>query len=86
MALAFALTLVFGLAAPAARGGPRALGLGRVTNGSVLAVASDGSGRTYLGGDFTQVGPRTGHGLKLTSASDQPAGEFPEVAGGPSAL
>src|SRR3954462_4524555 len=42
-----------------------------VTNGSLHAVAVDGAGRIYLGGSFTQVGPRTGHGLKLTATSDQ---------------
>jgi hypothetical protein len=53
-----------------------------VTNGRVQAVALDPSGRIYLGGSFTQVGPRTGHGVQLTSSSDQPASGFPDVSGG----
>jgi beta-propeller uncharacterized protein DUF5122/centrosomal CEP192-like protein/HYDIN/CFA65/VesB family protein len=52
-----------------------------VTNGQVNAVAFDGSGRTYLGGTFTQIGPRTGHGVKLSQSSDVPAGGFPDVTG-----
>jgi hypothetical protein len=52
-----------------------------VTNGQVNAVGFDTSGRTYLGGTFTQVGPRTGHGVKLSQSSDSPASGFPDVTG-----
>src|SRR4051794_31981428 len=80
----------FGLAAvvwlcvvvPAASAAPVPMSGRYVTDGSVLAVALDGSGRTYLGGEFSQVGPRTGHGIKLTSASGAPASGFADVAGG----
>jgi hypothetical protein len=41
---------------------PQGIDLGRyAVNGPVLAVAADAAtGRTYLGGDFTQIGVRTG--------------------------
>lgn len=51
-----------------------------VTDGSVLAVAH-GAGRTYIGGKFTHIGPRTGPGAPI-GASGAVAGPFPEVAGG----
>ncbi|HEV2813291.1 MAG TPA: choice-of-anchor D domain-containing protein [Solirubrobacteraceae bacterium] len=54
---------------------------GHVTNGQVNAVAFDAAGRTYLGGTFTHVGPRTGHGVKLSESSDEPASGFPDVNG-----
>ncbi|HEX8206465.1 MAG TPA: choice-of-anchor D domain-containing protein, partial [Solirubrobacteraceae bacterium] len=54
---------------------------GHVTNGQVNAVAFDSAGRTYLGGTFTHVGPRTGHGVKLSESSDVPASGFPDVNG-----
>ena len=70
-ALALACVL---LAAPAGAGAaPLPSASAYVTNGSVFAVALDGAGRSYIGGFFTQVGPRIGHGLKLTSSGDQPA-------------
>ncbi|HEX8083733.1 MAG TPA: choice-of-anchor D domain-containing protein [Solirubrobacteraceae bacterium] len=52
-----------------------------VTNGQVNAVAFDASGRAYLGGTFTYVGPRTGHGAALTQSSDDPDPDFPDVNG-----
>src|ERR1700683_5140200 len=52
-----------------------------VTNGPVDAVAVDGSGRVYLAGVFTQVGPRIGHGLSLSASDDQPAAGWPDVNG-----
>src|SRR4051812_46323769 len=57
------------------------LGSSRVTNGTVDAVAIDDAGRTYLGGSFTQIGLRTGRGVKLTATSDAPASGFPDVNG-----
>src|SRR4051794_5957297 len=54
---------------------------GYVTNGQVNSVAFDSAGRAYLGGTFTSIGPRTGHGVKLSTTSDQPAANFPDVDG-----
>jgi len=31
-----------------------------VTNGPVNALVTDDAGRTYIGGEFSMVGPRTG--------------------------
>jgi hypothetical protein len=70
------------LAAPAGAGaGPVPSGATLVTDGEVRALAVDGSGRTYLGGSFSQLGSRVGHGLKLTGSDDQPVGGFPDVNG-----
>jgi hypothetical protein len=52
-----------------------------VTNGDVQAIAVDRSGRVYLGGSFSEVGPRIGHGVSLTSSNDQPAAGWPDVNG-----
>jgi trimeric autotransporter adhesin len=52
-----------------------------VTNGLVTSVVVDGSGRVYLAGGFSQVGPRIGHGLSLTTSDDQPAAGWPDVNG-----
>jgi hypothetical protein len=51
-----------------------------VTNGPVYSI-THGGGNTYIGGDFTHVGPRTGHGVSLdpTSGAWNPSAE---VAGG----
>jgi hypothetical protein len=54
---------------------------GWVTNGAMDAVAVDDAGRTYLGGSFSRVGPRTGRGVKLTSTNATPASGFPDVNG-----
>ena len=58
-----------------------ALDEGFVTNGQVNAVDFDAAGRTYLGGTFTHIGPRTGHAVKLTATSDDPDMAFPDVDG-----
>jgi hypothetical protein len=52
-----------------------------VTNDPVESVAVDSHGRVYLGGDFSEVGPRIGHGLSLTTSDDQPAAGWPDVNG-----
>src|SRR4051794_11179508 len=76
--------LVCALLAPAAAsGGVPSSGVDvatLVTNGSVRALAHAGS-TTYLGGDFTRVGPRTGVGVALDHAGTLTAG-FPELSGG----
>jgi trimeric autotransporter adhesin len=51
-----------------------------VTNGPVYAVAPTPSA-IYIGGDFTQVGPRTGPGVGIDASTGQSVG-LPEVAGG----
>ena len=51
-----------------------------VTNGTVRTVVSDVV-YTYIGGDFTLVGPNTGNGAKLTTASSAPDMSFPKVTG-----
>lgn len=51
-----------------------------VTNGRVFAIAVDGN-HTYIGGDFTLVGPNTGCGAKLTTTATMPAVNFPAVNG-----
>ena len=54
-----------------------------VTNGPVNAIVQAG-GKTYLGGDFTLVGTRTGGGVALpaTGSVSGPPLSFPEVVGG----
>ncbi len=51
-----------------------------VANGVVRAIVSTGS-VTYLGGDFTAVGPNTGRGVSLDSATGAPDTSFPRVNG-----
>jgi len=49
-----------------------------VTNGTVRAIAVDGN-YTYIGGDFTSVGPILSFGAKLTVSNDSPDLTFPKV-------
>jgi hypothetical protein len=51
-----------------------------VPNGIVRAIAHDASGTTYLGGEFTRVGVRSGYGVPFDGASGLP-GAFPLVNG-----
>lgn len=51
-----------------------------VANLPVRAVAVDGN-YTYIGGDFTYVGPNTGNGVKVSTTSQIPDGSFPKVNG-----
>src|SRR5260221_5813965 len=51
-----------------------------VTDGPVYAIAH-GSGHTFIGGDFANVGPRSGVGVPLDGVG-APIAPFPEVAGG----
>jgi hypothetical protein len=51
-----------------------------VTNGTVRTILSDAS-YTYIGGNFAFVGPNTGSGAKLTTASSTPDMSFPKVNG-----
>ncbi len=52
-----------------------------VTNGGVNAIVRSG-GNTYIGGGFTAIGPRTGHGVPISATSGAPTSGFPDVAGG----
>jgi Secretion system C-terminal sorting domain/Domain of unknown function (DUF5122) beta-propeller len=51
-----------------------------VTNGPVYSIAVD-SNYTYIGGNFTFVGPNTGGGAKLTTSNSSPDLTFPQVNG-----
>src|SRR5205814_1464909 len=51
-----------------------------VANGDVHAVLEAG-GRTYLGGDFDQVGPNTGFGVQLDAATGALPSSFAKVDG-----
>ena len=51
-----------------------------VTNGTVYAVAQAG-GRIYLGGAFSRVGPNTGFGVRLDTATGAWATGLPKVNG-----
>ena len=59
-----------------------------VTDGPVYSIARSGD-RTFIAGDFSHVGPRTGSGVPLAPLGDAEAGKlepglgsFPEVYGG----
>ena len=51
-----------------------------VTNGTVYASALSGN-TLYIGGWFTHVGPATGGGVPIGTATAQPVGTFPKVTG-----
>src|SRR4051794_29400215 len=53
-----------------------------VTDGSVNAIAVGQDGTTYIGGQFSGVGPWTGSGVGIGTVSGQSTG-LPEVVGGP---
>ena len=58
----------------------RVIEMAWVTDNSVFAVASVGP-VTYIGGNFTKVGPFTGGGVPLDATSGLPATSFPAVIG-----
>jgi hypothetical protein len=51
-----------------------------VTNGSVYAITATAS-TIYLGGDFTEVGRRSGQGVGLDPTTGVKQVQWPEVAG-----
>lgn len=78
--LAMALAAFLAVSAPAVALPPTVPGPDAyTTNGAVHAIAS-ANGTTYVGGDFTRVGRRTGSGVVLSPTGDRQG--FPEVAGG----
>jgi len=52
-----------------------------VTNGTVWAIAAGAGGTTYIGGDFTYVGPNTGGAAALDATSGAPDLALPLVEG-----
>jgi len=52
-----------------------------VTNGEVNAIARSAD-QIYLGGDFTQVGPRTGPWATISTSSGEADASMPQVSGG----
>jgi hypothetical protein len=52
-----------------------------VTNGTVNVIAPGSGGITFVGGDFTYVGPNTGNGAALNTTSGVPDMTFPTVEG-----
>jgi trimeric autotransporter adhesin len=51
-----------------------------ITNGPVYAIANEG-GTTYIGGDFTYVGPCTGNGVPIDEATGLVLSLYPKVNG-----
>jgi hypothetical protein len=51
-----------------------------VTNGPVYAMARSGN-TIYLGGNFSQIGPRTGPAVTFSGGSSTPDATFPQVSG-----
>ncbi len=50
------------------------------TDGSVFAILRDGT-TTYIGGNFTRVGPNTGNGVPISETTGLPVSPYPKVAG-----
>jgi trimeric autotransporter adhesin len=48
--------------------------------GAVRSIARSGN-TIYIGGSFTEVGPCTGHGVPVSSATGAPAAVYPRVGG-----
>ena len=53
-----------------------------VVNGQVNAITMSAN-TIYIGGNFTQIGPRTGHWVPIDAVTGNPIPGFPQVAGGP---
>ena len=78
--LALAISILVLPASPAgAVSGP--LVSGYVADGPVFGFAVDGQGRAYLGGAFSHIGPRIGHGAVFSTSSSAPATDLPDING-----
>lgn len=87
-AAAASLVVLVGVAGASAQVGGAPDTATWVTDGPVHAIARAGD-RTFIGGDFSYVGPRTGPGVPLAPVGAANAGKpnptygsFPEVSGG----
>ena len=69
------------LAAPASAAPSSTPDATYVTNGQVVAIARSGN-TIYLGGLFTEVGPRTGPLVRISAASGAFDPTLPQVSGG----
>src|SRR6266508_2077415 len=78
-ALAVGLVLLVGVSAAQAAVKPKPARTW-VTDGTVYAIADAGD-TIYIGGHFTQVGPRTGPGVGIDASTGKSIG-LPEVSGG----
>ena len=53
-----------------------------ITDGPVYAIVTDPVNQiTYIGGEFTQVGPRTGYGVPINASTGSPESSYPQVNG-----
>jgi len=53
-----------------------------ITDGPVYAIVTDPVNQiTYIGGGFTQVGPRTGYGVPINASTGSPESSYPQVNG-----
>src|SRR5712691_8349530 len=78
----FVATVATGFAAGGMKARESTVGAIWSTNGVVNALAVSGH-TLFVGGSFTQVGPRTGPLVAVSASSGARDSAFPEAAGGP---